>query len=167
MRKAIVLLGSVCLTGLVIVTLSAPVSAQMAINTTWKCAAPKPNVVPVPDKADHAYIVEQVACTAAKGEVGGVKEKDGVATEFVEATGATSTGHGIFVATLASGDKVTYSYTLKGVSKNNMLDTGSNAWTMTGGTGKFKGISGKGTCAAKGNADGTAVFDCTGTYAIK
>lgn len=168
MRRAVVLIGALCLTGFVVLTLSAPVSAQMAINTSWKCAKANPSLaVPIPDSADHAYIVEQSVCTATKGEVGGVKDKDGVATEFVEATGATSKGHGVFVATLANGDKMFYSYTLTGTSKNNMFDTGGNQWTITGGTGKFKGVTGKGTCKGKGNADGSSVFDCTGTYAMK
>src|SRR5947207_590698 len=81
---------------------AAPAAATGKVDAQWKCAAPSPmNAVPVPDKADHAFIVDSVKCTAAKGEIAGVKEKDGAGTEMAEATGTKSTGRGIFVETLA------------------------------------------------------------------
>lgn len=118
------------------------------------------------NRANHAYGIDQVTCTATKGEIAGIKEKDGVATEFAEATGNASKGHGIFVETLANGDKVTVVYQFTGTMNNNQFVSGSNTWTATGGAGKVKGMTGKGTCKAKGNPDGTADFDCTGTYSI-
>ena len=39
-------------------------------------------------------------------------------------------------------------------------------WSYTGGTGKLKGITGKGTYTATNNADGTSVVDVEGEYAI-
>jgi hypothetical protein len=137
------------------------------ISTVWKCATPSPaHALPVGDTADHAYIVEQAKCTAASGEIAGVKQKEGTATEFLEAHGATSKGHGVFVETLSNGDKIIYSYELSGTSKNKILESGSNKWTVTSGTGQFKGIKGSGTCQAKGNADGSADFTCAGTYTL-
>jgi hypothetical protein len=137
------------------------------LDTQWKCSAPNPmNALPIGDVPDHAYVIEQTKCTAAKGEIAGVKQKEGAATEFMEAKGDNGSGHGIFIETFASGDKITYTYTFTGVSKNHMLVSGSNKWTMTEGTGKFKGIKGSGTCAAKGNPDGSGVYDCMGTYTV-
>lgn len=145
--------------------LQAQMTGAGKVDTQWNCAAPSPvHALPVGDAADHAYVVQQVKCTATRGEVAGVKDKDGMATEFAEGMGDNAKGHGIFVSTLANGDKITYSYTFTGVSKNKMLQSGSNKWTMTGGTGTFKGITGSGTCTAKGGAGGSAIFDCTGTY---
>ena len=120
----------------------------------------------MPDKAGHAYGIDQATCTATKGEIAGIKEKDGVATEFAEVTGNTSKGHGMFVETLANGDKMTVAYQSTGTMNNNQFVSGGNTWTATSGTGKVKGMTGKGTCKAKGNPDGTADFDCTGTYSI-
>jgi hypothetical protein len=137
------------------------------VNTLWKCTAPSPmNAIPVGDTPDHVYIVEQAKCTATNGEIAGVKQKEGTATEFVEATGATSKGHGIFVETMSNGDKIIYSYELTGTSKNKMMDTGSNKFTATSGTGQFKGIKASGSCTAKGNPDGSGEFTCTGTYTL-
>ena len=47
-----------------------------------------------------------------------------------------------------------------------MLESGSNKWTVTGGTGQFKGMKGSGTCKGKGNPDGSADFTCTGAYTL-
>ncbi|MBZ5600305.1 MAG: hypothetical protein LAN83_18535 [Acidobacteriia bacterium] len=49
-----------------------------------------------------------------------------------------------------NGDKISYSYASKG--------------TVTLKDGKFAGAKGEGTCQGKANADGTATWDCEGTY---
>ena len=105
-------------------------------------------------------------CTATKGEIAGVKEKEGTGTEFAEVTGDTSKGHGVFVETLDNGDKAFVSYTFTGTSKNKLMVSGSNKWTFTGGTGMLKGVKGNWTCTAKGNGDGTANFECNGSYTL-
>ena len=98
------------------------------------------------------------------GEVAGVKDKEGTGTEFHEVTGDTSSGHGIFVETMASGDHVHYAYTSSVNLTEGMMTTGSNKFEITGGTGKFKAIQGKGGCTGKGNADGSSTWTRTGTY---
>lgn len=133
----------------------------------WKCAAPSPaHAVPVGDSSDHMYVVQQVKCTATKGEIGGVKEQEGLATEFADVVGDKVTGHGVFVETLASGDKIHVTYTFQGTSKDKAFQTGSNKWTFVSGTGMMKGAKGSGTCRAKGTPDGGIEFECTGTYSL-
>src|SRR4029079_1647874 len=79
MRRLLLVLGATCLA--VPTIAQTPASGKMA--TSWKCAAPSPaNAVPVGDEPTHMYVVEQVKCTASKGEIAGVKEKEGTATEF-------------------------------------------------------------------------------------
>jgi hypothetical protein len=166
MRKLLLPACVACLVAPVIAQTGASAPAG-AVNSSWHCKAPSPAyIVPVPDQANHAYGIDQIACAATKGEIAGVKEQDGIATEFAEVTGNTAKGHGVFVETLASGDKITIAYQSTGTMNNNQMQSGSNTWTVTSGTGKVKGITGKGTCKAKGNPDGTADFDCTGTYTI-
>lgn len=164
MRRLLLILAATCLA--VSTTLAqTPGSGKTA--SSWKCDAPKPvNALPVGDEPNHMYVVEQVKCTATKGEIAGVREKEGTGTEFAEVTGDASKGHGVFVETLANGDKAFLSYTFSGMSQNNMMVSGSNKWTITGGTGMFKGAKGSGTCTAKGNPDGTANFECSGTYTL-
>jgi hypothetical protein len=142
-----------------------PTSGQLA--SSWTCAAPNPmHAVPVGDAPDHVYVVEQAKCTATKGEVGGIAEKEGTATEFADVRGEKATGHGVFVETLANGDTLYLTYTFEGTSKDKVLQSGTNKWRLTNGTGKFKGAKGGGTCTGKGNADGSANYECRGTYTL-
>ena len=164
MRRLLLVLAATCL---VVPTTIAQTPASGKTATSWKCAAPNPvNALPVGDVPNHMYVVEQVKCTATKGEIAGVQEKEGTGTEFAEVTGDTSKGHGVFVETLANGDKAIVSYTFTGTSKSNVMVSGSNKWTITSGTGMLKGAKGSGTCTAKGNPDGTANFECNGTYTL-
>jgi hypothetical protein len=144
-------------------------SAQTSgkISTTWKCAPPSPtHALPVGDAPDHVYVVQQGKCDATSGEIAGMKQKEGASTEFMEGTPTTANGHGVFTETMPNGDKIFYSYESTGTAKNKMFDTGSNKWTITSGTGQFKGMKGSGTCKGKGNPDGSADFTCTGTYTL-
>src|SRR4029453_10350336 len=81
--------------------------APVKVASSWKCEAPNPvNALPVGDTPDHAYVLQQVKCTARKGEIAGIVEKEGTSTEFMEATGNNGKGHGVFVETMANGDKI-------------------------------------------------------------
>jgi hypothetical protein len=147
--------------------LGAQTASADKVDVQWKCAAPDPvHALPVGAAADHLFVIQQIKCTATRGEIAGVKNKNGAGTEFAEATGSNSKGQGIFVETLANGDTITYAYTFTGLSKDKMLESGRNEWKATSGTGKFKGITASGTCTAKGASDGSAVFDCMGTYTL-
>lgn len=165
MRKQAFVLVVACLTVSVGQT---PTGAQSGKTASgWKCGAPSPmNAVPVGDSPNHMYVVQQVKCTATKGEIGGVKEQEGVATEFADVVGDKVTGHGVFVETLANGDKVNVTYAFEGTSKDKAFQMGSNKWTFVSGTGMMKGAKGSGTCKAKGTPDGGIDFDCTGTYTL-
>jgi hypothetical protein len=59
-----------------------------------------------------------------------------------------------------------FTYHTTGAIKNGQMQSGSNKWQATGGTGKFKGINGSGTCTGTGNADGSTTWTCTGTYSF-
>lgn len=122
------------------------------------------NAVPVSGQTDHAYSIYQVKCTASKGQIAGVKEKTGTATEFAEVMGNTNKGHGIFVETLENGDMITYDYQFTTTMNGKIAQAASNTWTMASGTGKAKGIKGSGSCKGKGNADASLSLDCMGTY---
>jgi hypothetical protein len=141
--------------------------AQEKLDAQWNC--PKPadtHSITVDDHAGHAYALNKTNCTAVKGEVGGVKEKDGAAAEFDDMMGNTVTWHGTFVETAENGDKIYYHYSSsgKGMTKDGQFQSGSNKWSMMGGTGKFAKAKGEGTCAGKGDGNGGATWDCTGTY---
>ena len=136
--------------------------AKEKLTSQWNCTTPSEmHAIPVADATNHSYAINKTTCTAAKSSA---NEKDGVGTGFDEVTGDSSHGHGIFVVTTASGDKVHYTYKESGTWKDGKLQSGSNTWTIVGGSGKFAGAKGEGSCQAKGNADGSATYDCQGWY---
>jgi hypothetical protein len=141
------------------------VQAQAKVDSEWKCdKATVEHSIDVGDQLGHAYVLSQSKCSATKGEIGGVREQEGTGSEFHDVLGNNVSWHGIFVETLASGDKIHYSYRGSGTASGGQFVSGTNTWTITGGTGKLKGVKGKGGCKGKGNADGTVTWDCEGTY---
>jgi hypothetical protein len=65
---------------------------------------------------------------------------------------------------MANGDKYYVSTQGSEILKEGVLQTGEVTWTITGGTGKLKGIKGKGTSKGKGAADGTSTWEVEGEY---
>ena len=146
-------------------TVPAVVAAQTPIKSAWKCSVVEPvSTVPVTGQANHAYSIYQVNCTASSGEIMGVKEKTGTATEFAEVNGNVSKGHGIFVETLENGDTVRYDYTFSSKMNGKVATAASNMFKIVSGTGKAKGIKGSGACKGKGNPDASLELQCTGTH---
>ena len=160
MRKLLFVVCSVLLTA----SLS---MAQGKIDSRWNCAkATTENAIDVGDVPNHSYSISQGPCTATEGTIEGVKEKDGKGIQLIETTGASSTWHGVFMETLANGDKINFKFTGSGTDKDGKFATGSDKWTIASGTGKLKGAKGSGTCAGKGGADGSVSWTCTGTYTL-
>ena len=152
----------------VLVCLCATVAlAQGKVENGWACGKPAmSHSIEVGDQANHAYAIAQFKCTSTKGEIEGVKEKEGTGTEFSEVTGNSSKGHGVFVETMANGDMIHFSYQTTATLKDGQMVSGSDKWEATGGSGKFKGIKGSGTCTGTGNADGSSTWSCSGTYSL-
>jgi hypothetical protein len=143
--------------------------AKDKLVSHWDCGKPTDaHSIDVDDQANHTYAVTKTTCTGSTGEVGGVKEKEGIGTQFNETLGDTTTWHGVFVVTMENGDKIHYTYASsgKGMLKNGQFQSGSNKWSIVGGTGKFASAKGEGTCQGKGSADGTVGWNCEGTYTL-
>lgn len=134
----------------------AAAKAQTKINGTTQCAKPDPmHVVSVGDRPDHSFGVSQSKCTGWTKplEIGSDKSKEGVSTETADISGKTSKIRGVHVETMESGDKFYVWYSGTATSKEGAPPTAKGTWGFTGGTGKLKGIKGKGTydCAPSGD----------------
>ena len=151
--------------GLLVISVIAS-AATGKISSQWKCdakAADEHNI-PTGDREGHTYHLGQGKCASVKGAMGDVKEQEGTWTEFDDISGNTMEKQGVFVVTLASGDKVAYNYRGSQTMKDSMMESGKNTWTITGGTGKFEGAKGRGGCTGKGNPDGSSLWTCNGSY---
>ncbi len=141
--------------------------AQGKVANGWACAKPADaHSIEIGDKPGHAYSIDQITCTSTKGEIAGVREKEGTGTEFAEVTRNSVKGHGVFVETMANGDKIHFVYQFTATTKDGHMQSGSNKFQATSGAGKFKGIKSSGTCKGTGKADGSVDWACTGTYSI-
>lgn len=149
--------------------LATAASAQTKTSGTLQCAKSDPaHVVDIGDRPGHAFVVAKTACTWSKGmDIGGSATKDGVSVATEEMSGGKSTGSGVHWSTMASGDKIFVRFQGKSTyDKDGKMLTSKGTWSYTGGTGKLKGIKGKGTYDGKGNPDGTANYDIEGDYTL-
>jgi len=157
------------LTGCALVALVTTSAAQTPTKLAGKmeCAKPEPNyMVPVADTAKHAISLGTAQCTWSEGTIGGARLKDEEDTFVSDATGNASHDRGYAVGSAVNGDR--YFLHFKGTStlKDGAPLSADCTWKFTGGTGKLKGISGKGTCKGTFQPDGRAAWEIKGEYQL-
>jgi hypothetical protein len=148
---------------------AATATAQTRTSGSLQCSKADPvHVVDVGDRPGHAFVISKTACTWSKPmDIGGTATKDGVSVGTEEINGGKSSGGGAHWSTMASGDKIFVRFQGKSTyDKEGKMQTSRGTWSYTGGTGKLKGIKGKGTYDGKGNPDGTANYEIEGDYTL-
>lgn len=148
--------------------LAAGASAQTKSSGTIQCGKADPeHAIEVGDKPGHMMGVSKSACTwSTPMEIAGAKTKDGFSVAFFDAAGNKSDGHGVHVSTLDNGDKMHVKFQGSAMLKDGRAQTESGTWSYTSGTGKLKGIKGKGTYKGKSNADGSTTYEIEGDYQL-
>jgi hypothetical protein len=162
MRRLVLLWAMVCLA-------AAAATAGAQTKTTGTCQFGKPDpqhMLPAGDRPDHTLGVDQLKCTWTKPQdIGGDKSKEGVSTETLDVSGNSARSHGVHVTTMESGDKYFVSYQGTGTLKDGSYQGTKGTWTYSGGTGKLKGIKGKGTYACVASGDMVSC-DIEGEYQL-
>jgi hypothetical protein len=142
MRRIFIAIALVCF-------VAATAAAQTKVSATAQCGQPDTqHVIPVGDLPDHSLGLLQVKCTYTKAmEIEGAKSVAAVITITNEVSGDSIRAHGCQVVTMDSGDKVFVSHEGAGTPEGQ-----DGTWSISGGTGKLKGIKGKGTysCSSSG-----------------
>ena len=111
--------------------------------------------------------VSKATCTwSTPMEIAGAKTKEGSSVSFDEMTGSKVSSHGTHVSTMDSGDKIMVKFQGGGTVKDGKMLGDSGTWSYAGGTGKLKGIKGKGTYTGKPNPDGSMNYEITGDYTL-
>lgn len=153
---------------LLVLALASVASAQTKISSVVHCGKPEvQHMIQVGDRPNHAFVIGQSKCSYTKAwEIAGLQSKEGMGTDFGEMTGNNSRVRGYYVETFANGDKANYRYQGTGSLKDGAFQTGSVKWELFGGTGKLKGIKGKGSCKGKGGTDGSVDWECEGEYQL-
>lgn len=141
-------------------------SAQTKASGKCTCKGEPGSPVALSDKPNHSFAVGKAQCTWTGWEIAGVQAKDGIATDLDEITGDMISIRGYHVATGTDGDTWTAKYQGTGKLKDGKPVSGEGTWTFTSGTGKLKGIKGKGTYKGMVNADGSVTYQVDGEYSM-
>ncbi len=141
--------------------------AQRKISGTCKGGKPDTSQsIEVGDQAGHMLIVEKGSCTwSVPFEMGGLKATTSTTAETVDVTGAKVQDQGYIVISMDNGDKAYARFQGMGNIKDGAA-TGEGTWSLTSGTGKLKGLKGKGTYKASGASGGAGEFQFEGEYSL-
>ncbi|HXJ94931.1 MAG TPA: hypothetical protein VMT20_18980 [Terriglobia bacterium] len=150
--------------------LASTLPAQTKLSGTMSCAdanaKPDPAYsIDVGDSAGHSLGLLKVACTYTNPmQIEGVAMKDNYEVDTTDIRGTRMRVNGYHIDNMANGDKV-FARTsgTSTLTKDGIPDTGAGTWSFTGGTGKYKGITGKGTYHFAG---GNAPMEIEGEYTL-
>jgi hypothetical protein len=158
----------IILTLLMVFELGVVANAQTKISGTVQCGKLDPQyTIPVGDRPDHAFVIGKFNCTWTKPlEIAGIVAKSEEDTLFEDVSGNRVRGQSRNVGTMANGDKYYGRTQFTGILKEGVSQSAEVTWTITGGTGKLKGLKAKGTSKGKGAADGTSTWEAEGEYEL-
>ena len=142
--------------------------AQNHISGSQKCGKPdNQQSIEVGDQPGHMLIIEKGgSCTwNAPFELGGLKSTSSTGADFVDATATKFHVQGYGVIGVENGDKAYLRYQGAGTVKEGVA-TGEGTWFFTGGTGKLKGLKGKGTYKGSGETEGAGESQVEGEYSL-
>ena len=132
--------------------------AQTKITGTGTCGkADASHAIEVGDRAGHVLVLTRDSCTwTAPMEMAGLKSKTYNGAITSDAIGGSSQDRGYVVMTMDNGDKAYIRFQGTTTNKEGGAHSGEGTWSFTGGTGKLKGLKGKGTFKSSGpGADAT------------
>jgi hypothetical protein len=145
------------------------VLAQTKISGTLQCGKAdgiEQHQLEVGDRPNHSFLIDKGKCTWAKPiEIAGSQSKEYIGAESVEINGTKYHDNVYATITHANGDKSYVHGQGTGILKDGAPE-GEGTWTFTGGTGKLKGIKGKGTFKSKYAADGSGTVEVEGEYEL-
>jgi hypothetical protein len=144
------------------------VLAQTKFSGTLQCSKAgviEEHVIEVGDRPNHSLTISKVKCTFAKPiEIAGMESKEIISAGFVDISGKKISARDYWTITLANGDKAYIYEQVSGVVMKGSEEEGP--WNFTGGTGKLKGIKGKGTYKGKQEPDGSSNYEIEGEYEL-
>jgi len=141
--------------------------AETTTSGVATCTPDQSSPVALTDKPNHYFAVGRAQCVWTGFEVAGQPSKNGISTDLEEITGdSVASVRGYFVSTMLAGDTTTVRYQGSSKMKDGKFVSGQGTWTYTSGTGKLKGIKGKGTYKGTPNADGSVSYKVDGEYRL-
>lgn len=141
---------------------------QTKISGTGKCGKADPsNAMEVGDRPGHVLVVAKQTCTwTTPMEMAGLKSTTYFAAVTSDVTGGKSQDRGYVVMTMDNGDKAFVRFQGAGASTAGGVHSGEGTWSYTGGTGKLKGLKGKGTFKSSGTSADVSEDQVEGEYSL-
>jgi len=140
----------------VVFMFASALAGQTKVGGKQHC--PKPRALATAeagDEAGHTMTLEKSTCTwLTPFEMVGERATDGTFVAFSESSSTRAATSGTYVGNTASGDKFYVSFHWATLKDGTPPETVKGYWEFTGGTGKLKGITGKGTYTATENENG-------------
>lgn len=142
--------------------------AQTPVSGAIKCPKSDPSyTVEVGDHPGHMMILEKGSCTwGTPLEIAGLKSTAYSGADSVDVVGPKGLAHGYSLITMDNGDKAYVRFQGTGTMSKEGNLTGEGTWSFTGGTGKLKGLKGKGTYTDSGTPDGNLEAQLQGDYSL-
>lgn len=149
----------------VIFSLSSLAMARTKISGTAVCSGPEQtHVMRLSDQADHFFVMSHGKCHWTKPvDIEGTHTQSDESTVSKEVLGNQAHVRGYVTETTSSGDKFSYRIVGEQVLDHGKTVSEKGHWTIVSGTGKLKGIHGKGTYTGKLQGK-SMVFNLTGEY---
>jgi hypothetical protein len=145
--------------------------AQTQVSGTLKCGDDKGDIqhtVEVGDHPGHVLMVGKGTCTwTAPIVIAGVKSITQTGASTTEVNGAKGQEKVYAVITMENGDKVfVHAQDTGTLTEGGKVITYAGTFSFTGGTGKFKGLKGKGTYKGSGNPESETTSQVEGEYTL-
>jgi hypothetical protein len=149
------------------VTFAGSALAQTHISGTGKCGKPDTEQgIAVGDRAGHMLALTKRSCTwSVPFEMAGLKSTTYTVAAATDITGAKFQDRGYVVITMDNGDKAYVAVHGTGSVKGGGAIAAEGMWSYIGGTGKLKGLKGKGTYKGTGGPD-SAEDQVEGEYSL-
>lgn len=132
------------------------VAAQVKVTGKQHC--PKPRALATAEAGDgagHTMTLEKSTCTwLTPLEMAGERSTEGTFVAFSEASPTRAATNGTYVGNMDNGDKFYLEFHWATLKDGTPPQSVKGYWAFTGGTGKLKGITGKGTYTATENENG-------------
>jgi len=144
--------------------------AQTHISGTCKYGKDNPpptNSIEVGDQPGHVLLLGKGSCTwSVPVEMAGLKSTTATNVEAVDVTVAKFADRGYVVISMENGDKVYGRYQGTGTMKDGAPNASGGTYSFTSGTGKLKGVKGKGTWKTAPTPDGAGELQVDGDYSL-
>jgi hypothetical protein len=135
---------------------AATLAGQTKVAGKQHCPKPQALATAEPgDEAAHTMTLEKSTCTwLIPFEMAGERATAGTFVAFSESSLHRAATNGTYVGSMENGDQFYIEFHWTNLKNGTPAETVKGYWAFTGGTGKLKGITGKGAYTATENENG-------------